>query len=109
MNPTTDLTLPSVPAAAVDAPAAGAPEAPVAPVAPATPPSGRVTLMQSRTLVAQLRRSEVFRDYERAFRETTGLPITLRPIEGFDLPHHGDPNESPFCALMAQSNHSCSA
>lgn len=64
---------------------------------------------ESRVLVAQLKRSEVYRDYERAFRDTTGLPITLRPIEGFDLPHHGDPKESPFCALMAHSNHSCAA
>ena len=64
---------------------------------------------QSRTIVARLKRSQVFRDYEKAFRETTGLPINLRPIEAFDLPHHGDPKESPFCALMAQSNHSCAA
>jgi AraC-like DNA-binding protein/ligand-binding sensor protein len=68
-----------------------------------------VNAQQSRTLVAQLSRSEVYRDYERAFREATGLPIRLRPIEAFDLPHHGDPKESPFCALMAQSNHSCAA
>ena len=33
---------------------------------------------QSRLLVAQLRRSQVFRDYEKAFRETTGR--TLFPI-----------------------------
>ena len=63
----------------------------------------------SRALVAQLKRSRIFRDYEQAFRETTGLPINLRPIEAFDLPHHGDPKESPFCTLMAQSNHSCAA
>src|SRR5688572_15827623 len=63
----------------------------------------------SRSLVAQLKRSRIYRDYEQAFRETTGLPITLRPIEAFDLPHHGDPKESPFCALMAQSNKSCAA
>jgi AraC-like DNA-binding protein/ligand-binding sensor protein len=67
------------------------------------------TAHQSRAIVAQLKRSQIFRDYEQAFRETTGLPITLRPTEGFDLPHHGDPNESPFCALMAKSNHSCAA
>lgn len=64
---------------------------------------------ESRILVAQLKRSQVYRDYEKAFRETTGLPIALRPIEAFDLPHHGDPKENPFCALMAQSNHSCAA
>ena len=68
-----------------------------------------VNAQQSRMLVAQLKRSRVYRDYEQAFRETTGLPITLRPIEAFDLPHHGDPKESPFCALMAQSNRSCAA
>ena len=76
--------------------------------APAPAPS-RLSSQQSRTLVGQLRRSQVFRDYEQAFRETTGLPLALRPIEAFDLPHHGDPKENPFCALMATSNHSCAA
>ncbi len=71
--------------------------------APGTTPT------QSRALVAQLKRSQIFRDYERAFRDTTGLPINLRPIEAFDLPHAGDPKENPFCALMAQSNQSCAA
>src|SRR5262245_49796125 len=77
--------------------------------APARTSPSRITPAQSRTLVAQLRRSEIFRDYERAFRDTTGLPIALRPIEAFDLPHHGDPKESRFCSLMTRSNHSCSA
>ncbi len=63
----------------------------------------------SRELVRQLRESEIYRDYEKAFRDTTGLPINLRPIEAFDLPHHGEPNESPFCALMASTNQSCAA
>ena len=67
------------------------------------------TALQSRSLVAQLKRSRIYRDYEQAFRETTGLPIALRPIEAFDLPHQGDPKESPFCALMAHSNKSCAA
>src|ERR1043166_574895 len=72
-------------------------------------PDATINARQSRTLVAQLKRSRIFRDYEQAFRETTGLPITLRPVETFDLPHHGDPKENPFCALMAASNHSCAA
>src|SRR2546423_15274301 len=74
-----------------------------------TPGSGASAAQQSRALVAQLRRSAIYRDYERAFRETTGLPIALRAIEAFDLPHRGDPKESPFCALMAHSNRSCAA
>jgi AraC-like DNA-binding protein/ligand-binding sensor protein len=64
---------------------------------------------QSRAIVAQLERSQIYRYYEQAFRETTGLPLALRPIEAFDLTHHGDPKENPFCALMAQTNHSCAA
>ena len=60
-------------------------------------------------MVAQLKQSQIYRDYEQAFRDTTGLPLDLRPTEAFDLPHHQDPNENPFCALMAQTNHSCSA
>lgn len=72
-------------------------------------PHAPINSQQSRALVAQLRRSRIYRDYEQAFRETTGLPIALRPIEAFDLPHHGDPKENRFCALMAQSNKSCAA
>ncbi|AOS43305.1 HTH-type transcriptional regulator YesS [Lacunisphaera limnophila] len=64
---------------------------------------------QSRELVRQLHDSEIYKDYEKAFRETTGLPINLRPIEAFDLPHHTDPNENPFCALLAKTNQTCSA
>lgn len=73
------------------------------------PTTTPVTPQQSRLLVAQLKRSRIFRDYEQAFRDTTGLPIALRPIEAFDLPHHGDPKESPFCAIMSQTNKSCAA
>jgi AraC-like DNA-binding protein/ligand-binding sensor protein len=69
--------------------------------------NSEVAIAQSRALVAQLRRSQIFRDYEKAFRETTGLPLALRAVEGFDLPHRHDPKENSFCALMAQSNHSC--
>jgi AraC-like DNA-binding protein/ligand-binding sensor protein len=64
---------------------------------------------RSRLMVAQLKQSQIYRDYEQAFRETTGLPISLRSIEAFDLPHQGDPKENPFCALMATSNHSCAS
>lgn len=64
---------------------------------------------RSHALVEQLKRSEIYKDYEKAFRDTTGLPFNLRAIEGFDLPHHGDPKEAPFCALLARTNHSCAA
>ncbi len=63
----------------------------------------------ARAMVDQLRQSRIYRDYEAAFRETTGLPIALRSTESFNLPHHGDPNENPFCMLMAATNRSCAA
>jgi len=66
-------------------------------------------IQHSRAMVAQIKSSQIYRDYEQAFRDTTGLPLNLRPIESFDLPHHGDPNENPFCALMAKTNQSCAA
>ncbi len=71
--------------------------------------SSGITANESRNIVEQLRGSRIYRDYEQAFRETTGLPINLRPIEAFDLPHHNDPKENPFCALLATTNHSCAA
>lgn len=64
---------------------------------------------RSRALVSQLRGSQIYRDYEQAFRDTTGLPINLRAIEAFSLPHVDDPNQNPFCALMAKTNHTCAA
>jgi len=53
--------------------------------------------------------SRVYQDYERAFTEATGLPVTLRPVESWQLPLHGKRNESPFCDLMAQKSRACGA
>jgi AraC-like DNA-binding protein/ligand-binding sensor protein len=63
----------------------------------------------NRSVASLLRDSKIFVDYEGAFREATGLPINLRAPESLQLSHHGDPNESPFCALMANTNRSCAA
>ncbi len=60
-------------------------------------------------LVETLSNSSLFRDYERAYTETTGLPVTLRPVETWQLPLHGRRNESSFCALMAEKSRTCAA
>ncbi|MBE34392.1 MAG: AraC family transcriptional regulator [Opitutaceae bacterium] len=72
-------------------------------------PSTRQMTERSKSVVSRLKQSQVYRDYEKAFGETMGLPLNLRPLEAFDLPHHGSPQENPFCALMAQTNQTCSA
>jgi AraC-like DNA-binding protein/ligand-binding sensor protein len=60
-------------------------------------------------IVAQLSRSQIYQDYERAFSQTTGLPLSLRPLESWQLAHHGKKSENPFCALMAEHNRACAA
>ena len=49
-----------------------------------------------------LRRSRLFRDYESVFTKATGLPLTLQPLEYWQLAHHGKKHENPFCALLAE-------
>lgn len=64
---------------------------------------------RSKSIVEHLKASQIWRDYERAFADATGLPLGLRPVETFQLPLAGHKNENPFCALLSQSNKSCSA
>src|SRR6188768_1873031 len=66
-------------------------------------------IRQKRQLVEQLRNCRVYQEYAKAFRECTGLPLSLRSGECFGLAHQNDPLGSPFCALMSDSNHTCAA
>src|SRR5665213_52792 len=59
-------------------------------------------------LVDSLTRSETFQTYERAYTEATGMPLTLRPVESWQLPFHGKRKENIFCALTAGSR-ACTA
>ncbi len=63
----------------------------------------------NRALVDALVNSKIYREYERAFGDLTGLPIALQPVETWQLPHHHKRNENPFCALMSQKSRSCAA
>jgi ligand-binding sensor protein len=62
-----------------------------------------------RGLIESLNNSKVFHDYERAFTEATGLPVALRAVESWQLPHHGQRNESPFCALVLETSRACAS
>jgi ligand-binding sensor protein len=63
----------------------------------------------TKGLIEALANSKVYQEYERAFTEATGLPVALRPVESWQLPHHGRRNESPFCDLLAQKSRACAA
>jgi ligand-binding sensor protein len=56
----------------------------------------------NKQLVDTLRRSKLFRSYEQVFSEATGLPLTLRPVDYWQLEHQGKKHENPFCAMLAE-------
>ena len=56
----------------------------------------------NKELVDSLRRSKLFRSYEQVFSEATGLALTLRPVDYWQLEHQGKKNENPFCAMLAE-------
>jgi AraC-like DNA-binding protein/ligand-binding sensor protein len=66
-------------------------------------------ITSDRALIEALSNSKVFQDYERAFAEATGLPVALRAVESWQLPHHGHRNESPFCAMVLETSRACAS
>jgi AraC-like DNA-binding protein len=60
-----------------------------------------------RSLIEALANSKIFQEYERAFTESTGMPVALRPVETWQLPHHGKRNESPFCSIISEKSKAC--
>lgn len=63
--------------------------------------------LKAACLAEKLSQSQIFKDYERAFGELTGLPLSLRGEEVLRLVQRGKQYENPFCALLAQENRSC--
>lgn len=63
----------------------------------------------AKHLIEALTGSKIYQDYERAFSEATGLPVALRTVDSWQLPHHGKRFENPFCAMLAQKSRACAA
>jgi AraC-like DNA-binding protein/ligand-binding sensor protein len=63
----------------------------------------------NRRLLDQLSKSQIYQDYERAFSTATGLPLTLRSVDAWQVAHHGKKEQNPFCALMAKTSRTCAA
>src|SRR4051812_28965193 len=66
-------------------------------------------MQNENAILEAIRGSDVYKEYERAFNEATGLPLALRPIESWQLPHHRQRKENPFCALLAERSKACAA
>jgi AraC-like DNA-binding protein/ligand-binding sensor protein len=67
-----------------------------------TPSSNADGSKENKELVHTLRRSKLFRSYEQVFSEATGLPLTLRPVDYWQLEHQGKKHQNPFCAMLAE-------
>lgn len=72
-------------------------------------PAGDTAARHNRHVVAQLEKSEIYRDYHQAFETTTGLPLGLRAGGSFQPPLQGSKQANSFCALMAGMNKTCAA
>ncbi len=67
-----------------------------------TPPNGK-------SILEALADSKLYQDYCRAFSDLTGLPLTLRAAESWQLPYRGQRNENAYCAMMALKSSTCAA
>lgn len=66
-------------------------------------------MQTENNLVDRLTESKVYSDYERAFSDATGLPLRLRSVESWQLPHHRQRKENDFCAMLAEKSRACAA
>ena len=62
-----------------------------------------------REMIAQIEKSELYREYQTAFEATTGLPLGIRSADSFQPPLHGSKQANTFCTMMAATNKSCAA
>lgn len=55
-------------------------------------------------VMLHLSRSQIFKDYERAFSEAVGLPLNLRAHDSWSPSHHGKTDHDSFAAILARFN-----
>jgi AraC-like DNA-binding protein len=60
-----------------------------------------------KDLIDVVAKSKLLHDFQQAFTEATGLPVGFQSAESWQLPLHGQKNESRFCALMGGQSRSC--
>src|SRR5438876_9942504 len=55
-------------------------------------------------VMRHLSRSQIFKDYERAFSEAMGLPLNIRGHDSWSPSHHGKTDHVSFAAILARFN-----
>src|ERR1044072_6801087 len=67
---------------------------------------GRAATARSsdQEVMVHLSRSQIFKDYERAFSEAVGLPLNIRAHHSWSPAHHGKTDHDSFAAILARFN-----
>jgi len=55
-------------------------------------------------VVRHLSRSQIFKDYERAFSDAMGLPLNIRGHDSWSPAHHGKEDRTSFASILARFN-----
>ena len=55
-------------------------------------------------VMRHLSRSQIFKDYERAFSEAMGLPLNIRGHDSWSPAHHGKEDHDSFASILARFN-----
>src|SRR5690242_21261812 len=60
-------------------------------------------------VLRHLSRSQIFKDYERAFSKAMGLPLNIRGRDSWSPSHHGKEDQDSFASILARFNKARSA
>jgi AraC-like DNA-binding protein/ligand-binding sensor protein len=63
----------------------------------------------NKWLIDKLSQSGIYLEYQKAFVQVTGLPLTLRQVDCWRLAQQNKKIQNPFCLLMAQNRKTCAA
>ncbi len=70
--------------------------------------TSNMTDKSNRDLISLLIKSALYQEYERAFCQTTGMPLAFRPLEFWQVAHQGHERQNGFCKMLAGDNGTCS-
>jgi len=62
---------------------------------------------KTSSVVDRLSESQLYKDYEHAFRTATGLSLAIRPAQAYENALKDTEGENPFCMLLARTNAGC--
>src|SRR3989442_7076344 len=65
---------------------------------------GATARSSDQEVMRHLSRSQIFKDYERAFSEATGLPLNIRGHDSWSPAHHGKEDRDSLASILARFN-----